>query len=52
MRQIRSGLVGVAIIGFLVGTIPITAFAGARAYRRRTLGLHFGCLSIVRGFNP
>ena len=27
MKKIRSGLVGVAIIGSLVGTIPITAFA-------------------------
>jgi hypothetical protein len=27
MNKIRSGLVGVAIIGCLVGTIPITAFA-------------------------
>jgi hypothetical protein len=39
MRKIRSGLVGVAIIGFLVGTIPITAFAepvptDARSYCR------------------
>jgi hypothetical protein len=27
MKKIRSGLVRVAIIGSLVGTIPITAFA-------------------------
>jgi hypothetical protein len=52
MKKIRSGLVGVAIIGSLVGTIPITAFAEPVPTDAERSACTSDAFTIVRGFNP